>query len=99
MPKITLPLGFNRVTACLQRDSSLLAPIETPPKTRWPDILPEPMVTTMYATCLVWDEAIGVTYMDMVTASVGAVALGSPCMVAILSGATVEELAEEDLMD
>ena len=77
----------------------MLAPIETPPETRWPDILPEPMVTMMYATHLVWDEATGVTYIDMVTASVGRVALGNPYMVATLSGATVEELAEEDLAE
>ena len=40
-----------------------------------------------------------VTYMDMVTASVGTVALGNPHMVATLSVATMEELAEEDLAE
>ena len=53
----------------------------------------------MYATHIVQDEATGVTYMDMVTASVGRVALGNPHMVATLPGATVEELAEEDLAE
>ena len=61
--------------------------------------MPEPMVTTMYATHLVWDEATGVTYMDMVTAPVGRVALRNPHMVATLSWATVEELPEEDLVE
>ena len=57
------------------------------------------MVTTMYAICLVQDKVTRVTYMDTVTASVGRVALRNPCMVATLSGATVEELAEEDLAE
>ena len=53
----------------------------------------------MYATCIVQDEVTGVTYMDTVTASVGKVDLGNPHMVATLPGATVEELAEEDLAE
>ena len=62
-------------------------------------MLTEPMVMTMYATCLVWDKATGVTYMDMVTASVGRVALRYPCMAATLSGPTVKELADKDLVE
>ena len=35
-------------------------------------------------------EATGVTYRDMVTVSFGRLALGNPCMVAILWGPTKE---------
>ena len=59
----------------------------------------ESIVTTMYATHLVWDKATRVTYMDTVTTSLGRVALRNPHMVATLSGPTVEKLAEEDLAE
>ena len=62
-------------------------------------MLVEPTVMTMYATCIVQDEVTGVTYMDTVTASVGRVAFGNPHMAATFPGATVEELAEEDLAE
>ena len=44
----------------------------------------------VYATCIVQDEATGATYMDMVTALVGRVALRKPCMVANMQGPNVE---------
>ena len=99
MPKVALPLGFKGVAACLLRDSPSPAPVEASPEIRQPDMLMEAMVTMMYATQLVQDKATGVTYMDTVTASVGRVALGNPHMVATLPGATMEELAEENLAE
>ena len=53
-----------------------------------------PTVAMMYATCIFQDEATGVTYMDMVTISVGRVALGNCCMVANLQGPTVEDITD-----
>ena len=91
--EITLPLGFKVVSACLLRDSPLLAPIE-PPKTRQPDTLMGPTVATMYTTCMVQDEATGVTYMDTVTASVGRVALRNPCVADNLQGPTMEDITD-----
>ena len=70
--------GFKEVVAYLLRDSSSLAPTEAPPEIRQPYTLMGPAVTMMYATCIVQDEATGVTYMDTVTTSVGRVALGIP---------------------
>ena len=99
VPKVAPPPGFKGVAACLLRESPLLALVEAPPEVRQPAMLMEPMVTMMYATHIVHDKATGVTYMDMVTTSVRRVALGNPCMVAILPGPTVEELAEEDLVE
>ena len=78
MPEVAQPLGFKRVMACLQRDSSSLASIEAPPGRRQPEMVMEPTVAMMYATCIVQDEAAGVTHMDVVTASVGRVALRTP---------------------
>ena len=72
----------------------MLAPVQAPPEMGQPDMLMEPTVTTMYATHMVQDEATRVTYMDMVTASVGRVALGNPHMVATLPGPTVEDITK-----
>ena len=92
MLKVALPPGFKGVVACLLRDSPLPALVEAPPEIKWPDMSTEPTVTMMYATCIVQNEANGATYMDMVTASVGRVALRNPCMVATLPGPTVEDI-------
>ena len=86
MPKVTPSLGFKGVVAYLLRESPLPALIEATPKVRQPAMLVEPAVTTMYATCIVQDKVTGVTYMDMVTASVGRVALGNPHIMATLPG-------------
>ena len=85
--------------ACLLRESTLLALVETTPEVRQLAMFVEPMMTMMYATFTVQDEVTGVTYMDMVTASVGRVALRNPCMVATLPGATMGKLAEEDVAE
>ena len=90
--RITPPPGFKGVTACLQRDSSSLVPAKTPLGIRQPDMVMEPTVAMMYATCIIQDEATGVTYMDMVTASVGRVALRNPHMAASLPRPTVEDI-------
>ena len=54
----------------------------------------EPTVAMMYATYIVQDKATRVTYMDMVTASIGTMALGNPHMVATLLGPTVEDITD-----
>ena len=53
-----------------------------------------PTVAMVYSTCIVQDKATGVTYMDMVTASVKAVALQNPCMAANLQGPTMEDITD-----
>ena len=78
MPKVTPPLGFKGVVACLMRESPSPALIETTPKVRQPVMLVEPAVTMMYATHIVQDEVTGVIYMDMVTALGGEWPSGSP---------------------
>ena len=94
MPKVIPTPGFKGVVVCLLRHSSSLAPIEVHPEIRQPDVLVEPTVTMMYATCIVQDKATGVAYMDMATASVGRVALGNPHMVVTLPGPTMEDITD-----
>ena len=88
-----LPPGFKGVAACLLRNSPSLAPIEAL-ETRQLDTLMGPTVTMMYATHIVQYKATGITYMDMVTASAGRVALGNPHMVANLQGPTMEDITD-----
>ena len=93
-PELAPPPGFKEVAACLMRDSPSPAPIEALLETRPPNVMAGPTVTTMYATWIVQDEATGVIYMDIVTALVGRVALGNPCMVAKLQRPAVEDITD-----
>ena len=61
---------------------------------RQPDAMVGPTVAMRYTTCIFQDEATGVTYLDMVTTSVGRVALGNPCMAANLWGPTIEDVTD-----
>ena len=90
-PEVAPPPCFKEVATCLMRDLPSLAPIEACPETR-PLIMAGSVVATMYTTQIVQDEATGAMYMDTVTASVGRVALGNPCMVASLQRPTVEDI-------
>ena len=80
--EITPPPGFMGVVACLQKDPSPMATIEAPMKPMQPEIMVEPAVATMCTSHIIQDETTGVTYMDMVTTSVGRVALSSSHLVA-----------------
>ena len=53
-----------------------------------------PTVAMMYATHIFQDEATGVTYMDMVTTSMGRVALRNPHIAANLQGPTMEDIPD-----
>ena len=72
---VALPLGFERVTACLQGDPSPATTVEVHSDLPWPEVAIKPTVATMYASHMIQDEASGVTYMEPVTTSIGQVAL------------------------
>ena len=92
LPKVTLPLSFKGIAACLLMDLHSLAPIKAPPEPRQPDTLVGPTVTTVYATQIVQDEATRATYIDMVTTLVERVALRNSSMVCNLLGSTMEDI-------
>ena len=48
----------------------------------------------MYTSCIVQDEAMGITYMDTVTTSVGQVALGGPHLAIQTPGPTTEDITD-----
>ena len=53
-----------------------------------------PGVATMSTSCIVKDEVTGITYMDMVTTSVGRVVLSSPEQEIPAQGPTIEDVTD-----
>ena len=69
--KVAPPPGFKEVMACLGRDPS---PVTALKATLEPLELEMPIkraIATMCTSCIVQDEAMGITYMDTVTTCVG----------------------------
>ena len=54
----------------------------------------EPAIAMMHASHTVQDEAIGITYMDTITTSVGWVALGGPHLAIQAPGPTIEDITD-----
>ena len=75
--------------ACLWRDPLPMATIKAPMEPVQLEILVESAVATMCTSCIIQDETMGVTYMDMVATSMGRVALRSSHMVTCSPGPTI----------
>ena len=73
------PLGFKGVMACLQGAPLLVTTSEVPLEHMQPETMGKPTVAKKCASHVVQDEASGITYMEMVTTSVGKVALRWTC--------------------
>ena len=69
--------GFLDVTTCLRNQLPEEVP-EAPPIPVAVGMMAAPGMATMSASHVVWDEATGATYLDMVTTSIGRVALSVP---------------------
>ena len=72
--RVTPSPGFLGVTACLWKDPLLEKAHEVPPDPLRIAEVVGPTMATMSASCIVKDEAMGVTYMDTMTTSMGQVA-------------------------
>ena len=88
------PPGFVGVTACLWRDQSpeKLHKVSQDPL-RMAAVL-VPTMATMSASCIIKDEAMGVTYMDTMTTSVGWVVLSGPKQEALTQGPIIEDITD-----
>ena len=71
MQEVALPQGFKEVMACLQRDLLPVTAFEAPLESTQTEALVKPMLATVCASCIVQDKAAGITYMDMITTSMG----------------------------
>ena len=72
------PPGFIGVTACLWRDQTSEEVCKVPQDPLRIAAVVAPTVATMNTSCIIKDEAMGVTYMDTVTTSMGWVTLSGP---------------------
>ena len=90
---MTLPPGFTGVTACLWKDPSLEEVYEVPQDSLGVAALLVPTVDTMITSSIVRDKAMGVTYMDTVTMSVGWVAISDPTG-SLDSGFIIEDVTD-----
>ena len=75
--QVTPPTGFQEVMACLWSDPSLVAAQEALLEPLWLEAIMKPTVVMMCASHIMKDEAMGMTYMDTITTSMGQVALGA----------------------
>ena len=65
---------------------------KAPPEPLWLEVTIELSVAMMCTSHIVQDEAMGMTYMDTVTTSLGQVALGGPCLATQTPGPTIEDI-------
>ena len=80
--------------ACLQRSPSLEKAHGVPPDPLQITAVLEPTMAMMSTSCLVMDEATGVTYMDTITTSVGMVALSGPEQGTPTGGPIIEDITD-----
>ena len=92
--QVTLPPDFLGVMACLRKDPSPEEAHEVPPDSLRIAAVVEPTMATMSASCIVKDEAMGVTYMDTMTTSVGSVALSNPKPGTPTKGPIIEDITD-----
>ena len=71
-----------------------MATIKAPLEPRQLEILAEPVIATMCTSHIVQDETMGVTYMDIVTTSMGRVAPSSSHMAPCSSRPTIEDITD-----
>ena len=75
---MTPPHGFAGMTGCVWTPELLEMASEGPHGTMSIGVVVTPGISTMSTSHIIRDEAMGVRYMDMVTTSIGRVALSGP---------------------
>ena len=90
---VTLAPGFLGVTACL-RSNSLEEVPKGPSGPLVVGVMTAPGVATMSTSCIIRDEVTGATYLDMVTTSVGRVALSGPESETPAQGPIIEDMTD-----
>ena len=88
---VTLTPGFLGVTACLR--SQLLEEVhEASLDPLAEGVMSALGVATMHTSCIIRDKVTGATYLDMVTTSVGRVALSGPEQETLAQGPMIEDV-------
>ena len=92
--QVTPPPGFTGVTACLCRDQSPEKVYKVPQDPLRMAAVLALTVVTMRASCIIKDKAMGVTYMDTITTSVGWVAINGPKQDVSTQGPIIEHITD-----
>ena len=92
----TPPCGFAGVTACLWTPEPSGMASEAPHDTLSLGVVATPKNLHHNISHIIRDEAMGVTYMDMVTTSIGRVALSGPDQEASSQGPTIEDVTNHE---
>ena len=90
----TPPSSFLGVTACLRRHQSPGKAHKVSPDPLMVGVMFDPGVVTMSASHIVKDEVTGITCMDMVTTSVGRVALSGPEQHTSAQGPKIQDIID-----
>ena len=90
----TPPQGFSRVTACLGVPELVEVELEPPVGIMPLELVAAPGIASMSSSRIVRDELMGVTYMDMVTTSVGRVTISGLGLEAFPTGPTIEDITD-----
>ena len=91
---LTPPQGFAGVTTCLHVPKLVEVDLELPVGLMPMELVAAPGITSMSCSHIVKDELTGVTYMDMVTTSVGRVTISGPGLEAFPTGPTIEDIMD-----
>ena len=90
----TPPWGFAGVMACLHVPKLVEVDLEPPVGIMPLELVTAPGITSMSSSHIVRDELTRVTYMDMVTTSVGRVAISGLGLEACPTGPTIEDIMD-----
>ena len=88
----TLTPGFLGVMACLRRSQLLEEVLEVSLDPLAVGVMSAPGVVTMCTSCIIRDKVTGATYLDMVTTSIGRMALSGPEQETPAQGPTIEDI-------
>ena len=91
---LTPPQGFTGVTTCLHVPKLVEVDLELPVGLMPMELVAAPGIASMSSTHIIKDELMGVTYMDMVTTSVGRVTISGPGLEAFPTSPTIEDITD-----
>ena len=92
--QVTLTPSFLGMMVCLSRDPPSEEAHEVSPNPLAVGVMSPPGVVTMSTSCIMKDEVTGITYMDMVTTSVGRVPLSGPEQETPAQGPKIEDITD-----
>ena len=91
---LTPPQGFAGVTACLHVPKLVEVDLELPVHLMPMELVAAPGIASMSSSLIIKDELTGVTYMDMVTTSVGRVTISGLGLEAFPTSPTIEDVMD-----